>query len=164
MYLPFEPPCKISAEEKTIFNVILILPHILYIPKTLNFLKIIDTLPNISPWNCIRLNFIQMNKYNLIKIHNYVAKVSLKSMENKSCIILFWDMFIVFLYTHYLLPLLENEVLRSPSSQWAYNSCFCFSNTQIFSVRGPIFKEVTSSTLKNGIRSFILVTWFCAVL
>ena len=37
-----------SAEEK-IFNVILILPHILYIPKTLNFLKIIDTLPNISP-------------------------------------------------------------------------------------------------------------------
>lgn len=48
VYLPFEPHCKISAEEKTIFNVILILPHILYIPKTLNFLKIIDTLPNIS--------------------------------------------------------------------------------------------------------------------
>lgn len=33
VYLPFEPHCKISAEEKTIFNVILILPHILYIPK-----------------------------------------------------------------------------------------------------------------------------------
>ena len=34
MYLPFEPHCNVSAEEKTIFNVILILPHILYIPKT----------------------------------------------------------------------------------------------------------------------------------
>lgn len=88
MSSPFEPRCKASAEEKTVFNVILILPHTLYIPKTQLFKDYKYTTKHIT----LKLYKVELHtsgKYNLIRIHKYVAKVSVKSMENKSCIILF---------------------------------------------------------------------------
>ena len=42
-------------------------------------------------------------------------------MENKSCIILFLR-YVYCIHKHYLLPLFENEMLRSPLLQLAYNS------------------------------------------
>lgn len=59
-------------------------------------------------------------------------------MENKSCIILL--RYVYCIHKHYLLPLLENEMLRSSLLQLAYNSFLKIIKSSTGG--GSIFKKV----------------------